>query len=54
MLRLLKILLTGDSHLHKWTQINLIPTYAENCKHAISYDYVCKCEHCGKIKSFKV
>lgn len=56
MLRLIRFLITGDGHLHKWratAQGNFHSRYA-----IISYEEegVCVyavCEHCGKRKHFK-
>jgi hypothetical protein len=52
MLRLLKFLITGDWHLHRWedTQvINIVDEYSGVNK---GYAHHCKCTVCGVHKSF--
>jgi len=45
MIRLIKWLITGDSHLHKWKTVRKIEllTYSK---------YECQCEECGEFKFF--
>lgn len=44
---------------HNWEQIKIISVYDEDYPEVgvdlpIKYIYVCKCKHCGEIKSFNV
>ena len=55
MFRLLKFLLIGDFHLHKWQVIRKVDIYDEDCEKApTGRKYECSCHHCGVIKSFRV
>ncbi len=50
MLRLLKFLLTGDWHLHRWKTIDEAEA-SDECGQSWTR-YYCKCEICGKHKKF--
>jgi hypothetical protein len=50
MFRLLKFLLTGDWHLHKWKIVEKVDTSNESG--ARWKRHYCQCEHCGVIKIF--
>jgi hypothetical protein len=49
MIRLLRYLIWGDWHQHKWELIH------RRYELGIFNHYVCtsQCEHCGKIRKFK-
>ena len=51
MIRLLRFLLTGDGHMHKWEIIGQGRRTWEGSK--IGDYYNCRCSVCGKIKGFK-
>lgn len=51
MWRVLKFLITGDWHLHKWIVIETAPCSGEDGRWTRRY---CQCEHCGTIKVFDV
>lgn len=48
MWRLLRFLITGDGHLHKWAVIHK-GTRINECGQTTGYHVTQKCEHCGKI-----
>ncbi len=55
MLRLLRWLFTGDGHSHKWVRIGTNKVYAEDYPEIpIAVVVTQECEHCGKIKTFKI
>lgn len=49
MLRLLRFLLTGDGHLHKWVDLQAVETSGNGGRWT---RYYCRCEICGKHKKF--
>lgn len=52
MLRLIRFLFTGDSHLHFWETVNVVDvTSGARVTH---HDYECRCKHCGAIRKFRV
>lgn len=58
MIRLLKWLIFGDGHLHKWVDKDSMARYR---KHTFKDEdvlkgkiYVRECEHCGEIKVVNV
>ena len=51
MIRLLRFLLTGDGHMHKWEIMCSGPRIWRGNKAGNYYD--CRCSVCGKIKEFK-
>lgn len=51
MIRLLRFLLTGDSHMHKLEIMSNGPRTWRGNKVGNYYD--CRCSVCGKIKEFK-
>lgn len=53
MLRLIRFLLTGDLHLHKWKTIAKGPI-VDNSRTRTGTYYECQCEVCGKIKGFSL
>lgn len=51
MIRLLRWLITGDGHVHKWKIIhaaNLVASEDSTLPYGASYHL--KCEHCGDVK----
>lgn len=53
MIRLLKFLLTGDWHLHKWSVVERYPIYGDSDKpKGVANEQ--ECEICGERKLFKV
>lgn len=56
MIRLIRFLITGDWHLHKWKTICKVDVYGEFAE-ADDYPrynkYDCKCEVCGIHKTFR-
>ncbi len=52
MIRLLRFLVTGDWHLHRWRVIESA-TCTDDFNRRWTRRY-CQCEHCGKIKVFDV
>lgn len=50
MIRLLRFLLTGDGHMHKWEIIGVSRQTFDGTKVGNCYD--CRCSVCGKIKEF--
>lgn len=53
MIRLLRLLLTGDWHLHKWRIIEETQ-YRDSLSGSEWTRRYCQCEHCGTIKVFDV
>jgi hypothetical protein len=53
MIRLLRFLITGDWHLHEWVKIKEENRWQRGSEHPYRYDHVCKCNICGKVKTFK-
>jgi hypothetical protein len=54
MIKLLRFLLTGDSHSHKWKIIGERRVIGDDSSDIpIGKKYVCQCEQCGTIKVFK-
>ena len=57
MLRLIRFLFTGDSHVHKWTIIEERRVVGDGVFNSsniqIGTKYISQCEHCGKLKMFK-
>ncbi len=51
MIRLLRWLLTGDGHSHRWEVIRRGPCTVGNKVYGYYYD--CRCSICGKIKDFR-
>lgn len=51
MIRLLRFLLTGDGHMHKWEIMRQGPRTFGGEK--IGSYYECRCSVCGKIKEFR-
>lgn len=51
MIRLLRFLLTGDGHMHKWEILRQGSTNWRG--EGICNFYDCRCSVCGKIKGFK-
>lgn len=51
MIRLLRFLLTGDGHMHKWEILHQGSTNWRGEK--IGSFYECRCSVCGKIKEFE-
>lgn len=55
MLRILKFLITGDWHLHKWQCVATYNWREKNYGNYLNYEIqILECEHCGKRKKFKV
>lgn len=56
MLRLLRFLVFGDGHLHKWEPYGEVTHIVESEQDKIPYKNVqaFKCETCGKIRQFRV
>jgi len=55
MIRLLRWILTGDGHLHKWVKIKEVASFWNASDPLPMYTkHVCRCEICGEIKGFKV
>jgi hypothetical protein len=52
MIRLLRFLITGDWHLHKWDDYTAHPMTFEGF--TFGKAYVLRCNTCGKMKTFKV
>lgn len=52
MIRLLRFLLTGDGHMHKWEIMTKGPLLGFRGERIGAY-YDCRCSVCGKIKEFK-
>lgn len=52
MFRLLRFLITGSWHEHKYKTIQTGPIIAEGYEKPIGQYYIKECE-CGKIKTFK-
>lgn len=55
MIRLLKWLITGDGHLHKWKIIK-VQNYTVTSDFGgrnVGIQYDQQCEHCGKMKTFR-
>lgn len=51
MIRLLRFLLTGDGHMHRW---EIIDQGRRNWRGSeIGNYYDCRCSVCGKIKEFR-
>ena len=50
MLRLLRLLFTGDWHLHEWEDIRKSKLYDAD-SYLKGYSYVQKCKHCGKLQN---
>ena len=55
MIRLLRFLLTGDGHMHRWEIMSKAPlTWRVTWRGSkIGNYYECRCSVCGKIKEFK-
>jgi len=51
MIRLLKFLIFGDAHLHKWVSVEKLHKTTKGGDVVAVY-YICKCEVCGSIKRF--
>ncbi len=59
MLRLLRFLIFGDWHMHRWETIREVDiydcgTYNNPNSIPIANKYECRCAICGKIKRFRV
>lgn len=54
MLRLIRFLIFGDAHIHKWETLKEIDIIGEDSSIPIAKKYVCRCTICGKIKKFRV
>lgn len=57
MWRIIKGLITGDFHLHKWEVVNTSEVnvyYSIGQDRTVFHDYECKCVHCGKMKCFRL
>ncbi len=54
MIRLIRILIFGDWHLHKWVTIEKLHLVWKEGDHPHAFEYVLKCEECGKMTSFSV
>ena len=52
MLRLLRWLLTGDSHCHQWETV-AINSVGSSPDRRIGDKYIQECKHCGKMQIFK-
>lgn len=50
MIRLLRFLLTGDWHMHKWEIMSQGPRNWRGSKVGNFYD--CRCSVCGKVEEF--
>ena len=54
MMRLLRFLLMGDSHLHNWElhkTLEYTKTFSNGNEHDL-IEYHCRCTVCGKMKVF--
>lgn len=51
MIRLLRFLVTGDWHLHRWETIHSVDCSDEYGSRWTRYN--CKCEICGEHKTFE-
>lgn len=54
MMRLLRFLLFGDSHLHQWETIekcNIVDRYSGR---VMNHDYECRCKVCGRYRVFRL
>lgn len=51
MIRLLRFLLTGDGHMHRWEIMSKGTLTWRGSK--IGNYYECRCSVCGKIKEFQ-
>jgi len=49
MIRIIRFLITGDWHLHKWETIKQVPARDE-LGHSYTKHYL-QCQVCGKVKS---
>lgn len=57
MIKLLKYLIFGEAHTHKWAKEKTIYVYADyssNKELPIYEKVICKCNICGKYKVFKI
>lgn len=50
MLRIIKLLLTGDYHLHQWETQYKVQSFDGN--DLVGFRVYCRCKHCGKYKTF--
>lgn len=50
MIRILRFLITGDWHLHKWKTLQSVE--CEDGDGSVWSRYYCKCEICGKHRKF--
>ena len=53
MLRLLRFLITGSWHEHKWIEVKHVKTINSDGDY-YKDEYLCRCEKCGTMKSFKL
>lgn len=52
MIRLLRYLIFGDGHVHKFA---ILKVYEYNSKHTgTRFVYVLKCEQCGRLKRYVI
>lgn len=57
MWRIIKGLITGDFHLHKWQVVrksNVVGRFPDGREITSYHDYECRCVHCGKMKCFRL
>jgi hypothetical protein len=53
MIRLIRWLIFGEAHIHKWTTIENIDVYRPGTTLPTASKYVCRCDTCGKIKVYR-
>jgi len=54
MIRLIRWLIFGEAHIHKWTTIENIDVYnSSSSTLPTASKYVCRCDTCGKIKVYR-
>lgn len=57
MFRLMRFLVTGNWHIHRWeivTVHEVVEKKKDGTESIVAFDYVLRCEGCGNIKAKKV
>ncbi len=50
-MKIIRFLITGSWHEHKWVQMEKYEMLGNDTKKIIGITYILKCEICGNIKS---
>ncbi len=54
MMRIIRFIITGSWHEHKWVKVERYEVVRSDTKAIIGVKYILKCEICGNIKSVEV